>query len=143
MAVQLTADELRSMSLFESLTGALAKDCVFIDNKVVFIVRKGELGKAIGRKGANINRVRTAFRNKKVIVIEDADSIEEFIRNMFPKIEILNITLHDRPNIPMAYVTVRSEDRGAVIGRNGEKIKTLRKVLIRRFGYDMKILSRG
>ena len=142
MKIQLTADELRSMSLFESLTSALAKDCLLLEDKVVFIVKKGDLGKAIGKKGANINRVRTAFKNKRVIVVEDADTIEEFIKNLLPNIEILDIKIQEHADRKVAYVTVHNSDRGAVLGREGEKIKTNRKVLIRRFGCDMKILSR-
>ena len=143
MMIQLTADELRSMSLFESLTGAIAKDCVLLGDKVVFIVSKGTLGKAIGKGGANINRVRTAFKNKRVVVVEDAETVEEFIKNLFPNTEILDINIHERSDGKMAYVTVRSEDRGLVIGRDGDKIKTNRQVLVRRFGCEMKIMSRG
>ena len=111
-----------------------------IDNKiVVFIVRKGELGKAIGKKGCNINRVRTAFKNKRILVFEDADTIEGFIKNLFPNINLLDISVKENNNESFAVITVQPKDRGSAIGRDGEKIKTNRKILQRKFNCDLKL----
>ena len=140
MPIELDTNTMRCISLFESLTNAATRDCIILENKiVVFIVRKGELGKAIGRKGSNINRVRTAFKNKRVVVFEDSDSIEGFIKNLFPNINLLNIDVQERDNNKFAVVTVESKDRGPAIGRDGEKIKTNRAILKRKFNCDLKL----
>jgi len=139
MAIELDANSMRCISLFESLTNTIVKDCVLLEGKVVFIVKKGELGKAIGRKGANINRVRTAFKNKRVLVFEDADSIEGFIKNLFPNIELLNIEIKEKNGKKTAFVFVDSKDRGNAIGRDGEKIKTNREILQRKFSCDLRL----
>jgi N utilization substance protein A len=131
---------MRCISLFESLTDAVTNDCLIIDNKtVVFIVRKGELGKAIGKKGCNINRVRTAFKNKRVLVFEDSNSIEGFIKNLFPNINLLNIEIQEKNNEKLSVVTIESKNRGPAIGRDGEKIKTNKEILRRKFNSDLKL----
>jgi N utilization substance protein A len=58
MSVRLTEEEMRYMSLFERMTEAVLRDCVERDETVVFVVESGEMGKAIGKGGANIDRVR-------------------------------------------------------------------------------------
>ncbi len=143
MSIELDTNTLRCLSLFESLTSAVAKDCLILDNKiVVFIVRKGELGKAIGKKGSNINRVRTAFKNKRVVIFEDSDTIEGFIKNLFPNINLLNIDIQEKNNNKIAIITVDLKNRGSAIGRDGDKIKTNKEVLKRKFDCDLKLETR-
>nr|MDQ4012119.1 KH domain-containing protein [Thermoproteota archaeon] len=51
--IKLTSDELRLMSLFQNVTGAVARDCI-VDNRmerVIFVVNKGQMGLAIGKGG--------------------------------------------------------------------------------------------
>ncbi|MGH9878092.1 MAG: NusA-like transcription termination signal-binding factor, partial [Nitrososphaerales archaeon] len=58
--IKLTSDELQLMSLFHSVTGATARDCI-IDEKldrVIFVVSKGEMGLAIGKSGATIKTLQ-------------------------------------------------------------------------------------
>lgn len=143
MPIELDTNTMRCISLFESLTNAATKDCLILEDKiVVFIVRKGELGKAIGRKGSNINRVRTAFKNKRVLVFEDSTTIEGFIKNLFPNINLLNIDVQEKNNGKIVVVTVESKDRGTAIGREGEKIKTNKAILKRKFNCDLKLETR-
>ncbi|MBM3229673.1 NusA-like transcription termination signal-binding factor [Candidatus Parvarchaeota archaeon] len=139
--VELTSDHLKCMSLFEQLTGTVVKDCLIDPGAFYFVVKQGDLGKAIGRKGSSINRTRTAF-GKSVYVVEDADTMEQFIKNMFANINVTNINVHEKLNTRTAYVTVDESDRGASIGKSGERVKLNRSMLMRRFGCDLKLLSK-
>ncbi|HQT44965.1 MAG TPA: NusA-like transcription termination signal-binding factor [Candidatus Micrarchaeota archaeon] len=139
--VELTSDHLKCMSLFEQMTSAIALDCLIDPNAFVFVVKQGDLGKAIGKKGASINRARTAF-GKSVFVVEDADSIEQFIKNMFSNVQVTGINVHEKMNARVAYVTVDEKDRGASIGKSGERIKLNRSLLMRRYGCDLRIVSK-
>jgi len=139
MSKEIDLDAMRCTSLFESITTAYVEDCVLMIDRVVFIVKKGEMSKAIGKKGASINRVRSAFRNKQVFIIEDDDSIEGFIKNMYPKID-LEVTIKENPKGKIALIKVDRMKRGAVIGKSGEKIKTNRDILKRKFDCELKVL---
>ena len=79
--IKLTAELIRYISVFERLTGATVKDC-FLEGKstkLVFIVNEGVLGLAIGKKGANIKRVKMVLE-KELDVIEYSKDPLQFIR---------------------------------------------------------------
>ena len=139
--VELTNEDLQCINLFESLTGAIARDCLNTPEGIVFIISEGELGKAIGKSGRNINRVRTAFK-KPVFIVENSEQLEKFIRNLFPDIEIREINVHEKMNEKIAYIDVDERNRGSAIGKGGSKIKLNLALLMRRFNCDLRLQSK-
>lgn len=138
--VELSNDELKCISEFEALTGAAVKDCVITPDAIAFIVAEGQLGKAIGRRGANITRVRQRF-GRQVLVFEDSPDLHQFIRNLFGQVPVRNINVHEKTNSKTAFVSVDDADRGAAIGREGNRIKMCRAILMRRFNCDLRLVS--
>ena len=94
MGVKLSAESIRYLTLFESLTGASVKDCIIQDDKVIFVVKKGDMGIAIGRGGINVERMREII-GKKIEVIEHSDDPAEFITNIFKPIRV-NVRIIER-----------------------------------------------
>ncbi len=135
--IRLTAEEIRYMSLLQDLTGAVARDCIIDEenNRIIFIVRPGDAGKVIGRRGVNINRLRKVL-NRDVDVVEYADNLEDMVRNVFSPAKVLGIRLVTRGDKKILYVTVDPNDRGKAIGRGGRKISLARLVLKRYFDID-------
>ncbi|MFA5108633.1 MAG: NusA-like transcription termination signal-binding factor [Candidatus Micrarchaeia archaeon] len=136
--VELTNDDLKSLAIFEKLTGASATDVCIGEKAVVFLVASGEMGKAIGPKGAHITRVRQAF-GRQVLVFEDTPSMEDFLKSIFAPISITNINIHEKSNTKTVYVTVDDTDRGAAIGRGGDRIKLHRALLMRKFNCNLRL----
>ncbi len=138
--MKLTNDEIKSISLFEQLTGAIATDCILYESGVIFIVKEGEVGRAIGKNGSSINRVRTAF-NRQVSVVEHATELSAFVANIFSTLKI-KVDIREGEK-PLAIVRVDAKDRGNAIGRNGERIKMARMLVERYFKADIKLLTEG
>ena len=141
MMVELSNDEMKCIAAFESATGVIVRDCLISKDAIAFIIKQGDLGKAIGRKGANITRVRQMFA-RQVLVFEDSDNIEQFIRGLFGQVPVKNINIHDKMNSKVAYVLVDGADRGMAIGKEGNRIKTCRAILQRRFNCDLRLVSK-
>ncbi len=139
--VEINNDDLKALDTFENLTGATATDVLIMDSAVVFLVARGEMGKAIGAKGANITRVRQAF-SRQVLVFEENPDMEQFLRGLFAPIPITTINVHERSNDKTVYVTVDEKDRGAAIGKSGERIKVQRALLQRKFGCDLRLVAK-
>jgi Transcription elongation factor len=68
--VKLTEDCMRLISQFESLTGAGSRDCVVDDRneRLIFVVNPGDMGLAIGKKGASIKKASEVM-GKKIEVV--------------------------------------------------------------------------
>ncbi len=139
--IELSKDDIKCITTFESLTGACVSDCLITDKAVAFIVKHGDLGKAIGKKGSNITKVRQEFA-RQVLVFEGSDDMEQFIRNLFGQIPVKNINVHEKMESKTAFVHVDEKDRGNAIGRNGDRIKLGRALLQRRFNCDLRLASK-
>ncbi len=131
--VKLTTEGIKYIALFESLTGAVTKDCVIDEDndRVIFVVKKGDVGLAIGKRGVNIARVKKTI-GKNVEVIEHSEDPVEFVKNLFTPIKIKNVNIMDKKEgKTIALIDVYERDKGLVIGKGGKNIKKA-KMLVRR-----------
>lgn len=129
MGVRLSTESIRFLTLFESLTGASVKDCIVEDDRVIFVVKKGDMGLAIGKGGINIEKAKELI-GKKIEVVEHSDDAVEFITNIFKPIRV-TAKLIEKDGKRMAVVTVNPQYKGLVIGKGGKNINKA-KELVRR-----------
>jgi N utilization substance protein A len=57
--VKITENEMKYIQLLQNMTGATIVDCILDDETIIFTVKKGEVGLAVGRGGEKIKRFRT------------------------------------------------------------------------------------
>jgi len=122
--VKLTTEGIRYIALFENLTGAMAKDCIVDEKKdrVIFVVKKGEIGLAIGKGGSNINRVKKAV-GKHVEIVEHSEDVNEFIRNVLHPVPVKSVKIVSKKDKRVALVEISPMDKGFAIGRDGRNIQ--------------------
>jgi transcription termination/antitermination protein NusA len=126
--VKLTTEGIRYIALFESLTRAVARDCYIDDenDRVIFVVKKGDMGLAIGKNGININRVKRSI-GKHIEIVEFSGDVDEFIANALQPVSIKNVHIVTKESKKLAYVEVMSKDRGIAIGKKFKKPKCLHR----------------
>ncbi|MBI5047063.1 KH domain-containing protein, partial [Candidatus Micrarchaeota archaeon] len=107
----------------------------------IFFFFLAMLGKSIGPKGANIEKLKTLFR-KKVIVVADSDSLEGFVRSFFGNITIHSVEIRDVMGENNVMLTVEEKDRGIAIGREGDRIKAAKSFLKKKFNATIHIRTR-
>jgi N utilization substance protein A len=130
--IVLTEDCMRLISQFERLTGAGSRDCVMDDrnNRLIFVVNPGEMGLAIGKKGASIKKAMEVM-GKKIEVVEYSPDPEQFLRNCFLPAQVTSVILEQGDEGPVALIEVRPEDRGIAIGKEGKNIFKAKKLALR------------
>jgi N utilization substance protein A len=141
--IKITENEMRYMALLEHLTGATIVDCIIEEDNetVIFAVKKGEVGLAVGKGGEKINRFRR-MTNKQVEIYEYIDDAERFIRNALKPAKVKEIRVLDRiGGDRIAMVNVETRDKGIAIGRNGQNIKKIRFLAQRYFGLNNIIIN--
>ena len=140
--VKLNTEGIRYIALFENLTGARAKDC-FEDtenNRLIFVVKGGDMGLAIGKGGERINRVKKAV-GKHVEIIEHSDDPVEFVKNAFHPVSIKNVNIALKDSKRIAYVEVHTKEKGLAIGRDGKNIEKVKKLSSRHHSIDDVIIQ--
>jgi len=142
--VKLTEDCMRLISQFESLTGAGSRDCVVDDRneRLIFVVNPGDMGLAIGKKGASIKKASEVM-GKKIEVVEYNSNPEQFLKNCFLPAKVTTIVFSGEEDARSATVDVSDEDRGIAIGKNGKNIFKAKKLAQRQHNIaDVQILQK-
>lgn len=132
MEIKLDEGTIKLIALFESVTRAEVRDCIPSDERVIFIVGKGQAGAAIGERGDNIHRLRDMLR-KNVEIIEWADSAEGFIRNIFHGFKVSDVKIERRGNRNTAVVTVDPGEKPRAIGKQGRNLHQAKSILARHY----------
>ncbi|RJS88761.1 NusA-like transcription termination signal-binding factor [Candidatus Bathyarchaeota archaeon] len=141
--IKITDNEMRYMALFENMTGATILDCVVDEGEglIIFAVKRGEIGLAIGRKGEKIKRFKK-LTNKQIEVFEYYNSPIKFIRKALRPARIREIKLVDRVDGGRAaIVSVEPKDKGIAIGKNGRNIKMIRFLAKRYFNLENVVIT--
>lgn len=102
-------------------------DMVEEDDKLTFIVEKGQLGLALGKGARNLQTLKNVL-NKEVKVLEYDDDIERFLRNLFKPHTLETVTLETEEDGIFARVTVKPEDKGKAIGKGGRNVNVVRQI---------------
>lgn len=141
--IRLTSEEMRYIALFDSVTGAVAIDCVIDDkrDRIIMVIKPGDVGLAIGKHGARIKMFRDMVK-KEVEIVESADDVVGLIKNSFAPARIKEVRILERlGNRKVAVVDVDRRDRGVAIGREGRTAERTRMLAKRYFQIDNVIVN--
>ena len=128
--VKFTAIEMQYVSLFENVTGVNVKDCIIDDENgwVIFVVNAGQAKMAVGKGGRNV-RILERMTGRKHKIIEYADDPVKFIQSALKPADVKEVSITEGADGgKIATVTVRPEDKGVAIGKNGRNIGQLRSL---------------
>ena len=123
---------LKSMAYFERITGTKLKDLVVNESFHLFIVERGNIGKAVGRNGSNVAKLEKSL-NRKIKIVEFNSDLLLFIRNLIYPLTASEITQEGK------IVTITGPDtntKGLIIGRNARNLRHYEAVAKRYFDID-------
>lgn len=124
--------ERRYIEELRILTKATAIDCV-VDEKfdrILYIIRPGDMGLAIGKKGDNIRKLQKVL-GKKIEMVEYHEDLEGFVANIFKPVELAGVRKNTVEGI-IDVLVKKKGDIGIAIGKGGANVEKAR-VLLRRF----------
>jgi N utilization substance protein A len=133
--IKFTNREMRFIALFESITGATVRDCIVDEDfdRLIFIIKEGDVGMAIGKRGKNISMLEK-MTGKKHEIIEFSEDPSQFIKNALKPAKLKEIRISERPDgKTIAVVSVDPRDKGIAIGKNGKNAERIRFLAKRYF----------
>lgn len=116
------------MKLFGTVCGSNAVDCFNAEDATIFVAQTGKTGKAIGKNGANIKKLKSAL-NTEVKVIETSDSLEKLVSNFLFPIKAKAI---QNENSIVKIKFSSSRERRALLNNNQKELKKL-KITVSRY----------
>ncbi|HET6406071.1 MAG TPA: NusA-like transcription termination signal-binding factor, partial [Candidatus Thermoplasmatota archaeon] len=80
--IKLDAETLRVFAMFEGMTGVELKDVIEEEDRIIFVVVEGQVGRALGKGAMNLKRLRESL-GKEVVLLGYAADREQFLKNVF------------------------------------------------------------
>jgi N utilization substance protein A len=124
--------ERRYIEELRILTKSTAYDCIIDDqfDRIIYVIKKGDMGIAIGKKGENIKKMQKVL-GKRIEMVEEADNLDEFVYNILKPAEIAGIRKDETTGKYDIFVKKKS-DLGIAIGKSGSNVEKAR-ILCKRF----------
>ena len=120
---------IKVMTFFESITKTQLKDCFIENGTIYFVVEPENMGKAIGKSGANIKRIESLLK-RRTRVIESSTDLATFIKNLIYPLTAKQIDVEGDK------VTIKGHDtktKAMLIGRNSSNINSYKEIIKRYF----------
>ncbi len=121
---------IQAMALFERFTRSTLRDCLIDHNStIIFVVGQHQAGKAIGRGGETIRRLRELLKRKIKIVEFDPD-ITRFVRNLLYPLEVKDVRIDGDAVVIDGASTA---NRALLIGKGRQNILRCEEIVKRHF----------
>ncbi|WP_414837463.1 NusA-like transcription termination signal-binding factor [Candidatus Nanosalina sp. VS9-1] len=121
---------IRNINLFESITDVEVRDAIIKEDEAYFVVPEGKAGMAIGKGGKVVQKVQEKL-GRDIKIYEYNDNLGAFINNLVPA-DIRGVDIED----DKVTIDVPRDNKGRVVGKNGQKIESIREILQRTHGVE-------
>lgn len=128
--IKLSSEQLGLISIFQNMSGATVRDCILDEKggRLIFIVSMGQMGLAIGKKGATIQNIERVIK-KPIEVVEWSDDPAIMIKNALDPRAIQEVRLTDRLDGSKSMtIVVDPRRKGAILGRGGKNAEKVRLI---------------
>lgn len=137
--IVLNEDTLRYIALFSTVVSkANPIDCMDADDKLVFVVEKGQGNLAVGKNGEHVIELKEKT-GKNIQVVEYSEDPEQFVKNVFHIYNPQKVVIEQRGTVTHATVTVDPKLKGRAIGKDGKNLRIARDIVNRH--HDIQSIS--
>ena len=130
----MTSDEIFYLNALNSASGANARDCVVQGKVIAFLLKKKELGKAIGKDASAVKKLRQKLK-LNVELLEYADGPEEFIKKALYNVKVKGVQVSEKNGKKLVSVSLEPGEKRALL--NGmPRLKRIKALAQRNYSID-------
>lgn len=121
---------IQAMALFEKFTRSTLRDCLIGHNStLIFVVGQHQLGRAIGRGGETLRKLRVLLKRKIKIVEFDPD-VTLFVRNLLYPLQVKDVRIDGDAVVIEGTSTA---NRALLIGKGRQNLHLYEGIVKRHF----------
>jgi NusA-like KH domain protein len=128
--MKLSMDEILLMNALTQVTGVSAKDCLVDGQLVSFLIPMSLMGKALGKKAANIKDLQEKL-NKRIELIPYLEKSEDVFANA---LEVNYVTA--RKSGDKIIVLLDAQNKAKAF-KNNSRIKRVKEIIRRNFNLEL------
>ena len=129
--MKLSQDALNFMRELETRTGAVIKDCIVDEKDITIVVREGDLGLVVGKKGSIIKSLKEHYK-REIHAYEHSSDPQKFVTNLLYPVKVEKVEINGKT----IKVSVNPEEKKRAIGKAGKKINTVKELAKRHFDVE-------
>lgn len=122
------------MKLFSTVSGVDPIDLIKDDkyNRIIIVVKKDDVGKAVGKEGSNVMYLKKTIK-KDVVIVGYSEDLTEFVKGMIGNSTNVTIKEITSPNgLKTVIIQAPPDQKGLIFGAKGQNIEKI-KLLLKRY----------
>jgi len=123
--IMISKEKMQYINMASKVTRTTIIDCIEYNDKLTFIVDRGQIRAAIGKDARNLKKLRNLFKKNIKFVEYDKDK-KRFIRNLCRPYNVKDITFEGNEEEPIAKIQVDASDKSKIIGKGGKNVEIIR-----------------
>ena len=136
--MRLTSNESFYLNELNNVSGANARDCVVQGKVITFLIKKEEIGKAIGKNATSVKKLRETLK-LNVELLEYATNAEQFIKKALYNIKVKEVNISQRGSKKVANVMLQPGEKRKLL-TNMSRVKRIKALALRNYSIgDIKI----
>jgi len=132
--MRLTSNEIFYLNALNSASGADARDCVVQGNVIAFLIKKKELGKAIGKDATAVKKLRQTIK-LNVELLEYSEDFEGFIRKALYNAKIKEVKISEKNGKKVATAVLEPGEKRKILNGMG-RLKRIKALAQRNYNID-------
>ncbi len=132
--MKLGSDDIFYMNAFNSVSRVVAKDVVLQGNSLLFLVKKSDVGKAIGKSACNVKTLREQLK-KNVEIIGYSESAKDFFQSVFHDVKVKGVEVKEDDGKKTAFVVFEAGEKRNVLANMG-RFRRIKEITKRNFDFD-------
>jgi len=129
--MKLGREEILLMNALSNIAGVNARDCLIGNKMVSFVVKEDEMGSAIGKNGATVNKLKKML-NRNIELIPYNKDPKKFLKESFGNITFSEIGLKESNGKKFLFASMDSENRRKMM-QNFGKMKRVKEIAKRNY----------